>query len=379
PLGTDLNALPPGSSVFVEWNGVTPHTYQWNFALERQLSESIVASATYIGSKSVHQTTSANPNQFIPYKKFDPTVGYDRWYTPAASDPDFLGRANLNFEAYRMTPWGGAASYHGLELNLKQRYARGLQYNISYTWSKNLSNVALGNEGQQGAQGSPQNWYDRDAEKGNSPLHVKHNFIVSSTYDLPIGTGKTFGANWGGLSNAILGGWSINGVLRDRSGLPGTATIGGNRSRSGGVQASGSISERADLKGDGNNNPTEGVIEVGCGSFQAGTKLGTIENWFDPCQFVRPPAGRYGNVGTYTIIGGKLFNMDFSVFKSFPVREGTDLQFRAEFFNVFNHPNFGGGGGQVITAGGNVNSNAGRITSTTTENRRIQFALKLTF
>jgi hypothetical protein len=276
-----------------------------------------------------------------------------------------------------MTPWGGGSSYNSLELEAKQRFSRGLQYNVSYTWAKNLSDVGVGNEGQQGGQGSPQNWYDRDAEWGRSNLHVTHNFIVSSTYELPFGSGRMFGSSWNGITNAILGGWSVNGVARKRTGLTFSASVGGNISRSGGVQASGSISERPDLKPNANLEP-EGA-STGCGSIPAGQPLGTLQRYFDPCQFGRAPAGRYGNLGNGVMTGPGLFNLDFTLSKNFTLREGTNLQFRGEMFNILNHPNFGNPGSNVITAGGAVNGNAGRITSTQTDSRRIQLALKLQF
>src|SRR5204862_154955 len=134
----------------------------------------------------------------------------------------------------------------------------------------------------------------------------KHNFIASTTYELPVGNGKKFAANLGKIGNTLVGGWSFNTILRRRSGLPATPTISFNNSRSGGIQASGSITERPDLKPGGNNNPV----------------LGGPDKYFDATQWIAPPPGRYGNAAPQTIIGPGLFNLDFSLFKGFRVAEG---------------------------------------------------------
>src|SRR5207245_5403737 len=90
-----------------------------------------------------------------------------------------------------METFYGHSWYHSLQMELEQKYRNGLQYNVSYTWGKNLGDVGYaGGEGQEGPQGSPQNWYDRRAEKSLSTINVKHNFIASTTYELPGGTGK---------------------------------------------------------------------------------------------------------------------------------------------------------------------------------------------
>jgi len=367
PLGallTDPRSLNVGSYVFVEPNAVTPYTEQWNFAVQRQLASSVVVTATYIGSNGKHLTTSANPNQFIPIKTFDPTVGYDRWYTPAAGEPGFGRRWNPNFQAYRMETFYGHSWYHAIQMELEQKYRNGLQYNLSYTWGKNLGDVGYaGGEGQEGPQGSPQNWYDRRAEKSLSTINVKHNFIASTTYELPVGNGKKFGANIGKIGDALAGGWSFNTILRRRSGLPATPTISYNNSRSGGIQASGNITERPDLKPGGNNNPV----------------LGGPDKYFDPMQWIAPAPGRYGNAAPQTIIGPGLFNLDFSLFKGFRVAEGKQIQFRAEFFNITNHPNFGQPNTSIFSSPTSRNATAGQITETVTTARQIQLALKLTF
>jgi len=119
---------------------------------------------------------------------------------------------------------------------------------------------------------------------------------------------------------------------------------------------------------------------AGCGNLMPGQKLGTPSLWFDPCVFILPPAGTFGNLAKNAVIGPPLADFDFAMKKQFNLSERTNLQFRAEAFNVFNHPNFG----NMITpifAGstGARNGSAGRITDTATDSRQIQFALRLSF
>src|SRR5437762_12412960 len=105
-----------------------------------------------------------------------------------------------------METFYGHSWYHSLQVELEQKYRNGLQYNVSYTWGKNLGDVGYaGGEGQEGPQGSPQNWYDRGAEKSLSTINVKHHFIASTTYELPVGSGKQFAANLGKIGNALVG------------------------------------------------------------------------------------------------------------------------------------------------------------------------------
>jgi hypothetical protein len=138
--------------------------------------------------------------------------------------------------------------------------------------------------------------------------------------------------------------------------------------------------DRPDLVPGYSLNPTHGVGTNGI-------KLGTAEHWFDPYAFALPNPlglrtplpGFLGNVGRNTIIGPSLVNFDAAAFKRFNLKENTNLTFRAEFFNVLNHTNLGQPNVQPILQDGSYNDAGGRITTTSTHNREIQFGLKLVF
>ena len=127
------------------------------------------------------------------------------------------------------------------------------------------------------------------------------------------------------------------------------------------------------------NNPTSGV-SVSCAGATAGRKLGRPELYYDPCAFRLQDPGYYGNLGRNTVIGPGLTTFDFGLTKNTALGERTDLQFRWEVFNLFNHANFGlPNRNAFIAASGAANANAGRITDTVTFARQMQFGLKVTF
>ena len=157
-----------------------------------------------------------------------------------------------------------------------------------------------------------------------------------------------------------------------------TGTDGLGRSRSGFTQGTNSA-DRPSLA-PGAKIHTSGVTEGCAGGPAPGTKLGTPSLWFDPCVFILPPAGTFGNLAKNAVIGPGLADFDFAMKKQFNITERTNLQFRAEAFNIFNHPNFGNMIVPIFSGStGARNGSAGRIIDTATTSRQIQFALRLAF
>lgn len=163
-------------------------------------------------------------------------------------------------------------------------------------------------------------------------------------------------------------GWTVNSIVNLQDGIPGTPSLGFNPVLNG---ASGNRGFRPDVAPGQSNNPI----------------LGRIDHWYDPEAFVLPPAnesgpGRvYGNLGRMTVMGPGLATLDLSLFKNNVVpsiSEEFNIQFRAEFFNLLNHTNLGHPSfGRVLSSSGNPSATAGRIRSTNTTSRQIQFAIKL--
>jgi hypothetical protein len=227
-----------------------------------------------------------------------------------------------------------------------------------------LSTAGIGLKGAEDTAGgrgfnAPDLWDFMGRGKGRADQDVPHNFNFNYTYDLPVGAGRTFGSDMGGVANALLGGWQLNGVITMRSGLP--VTIGGggystnNRCRTCRISPN--------LKPGGDLNPV----------------TGDINHWFDETQFEVVRTGYYGNVGINTMDGPKSVKVDFSVFKVFPMGEARNLQFRAEFFNLPNHPNFSAPAAGVFDNNGVVNPDVGLIDTTNGISRQVQLALKFEF
>jgi hypothetical protein len=196
-------------------------------------------------------------------------------------------------------------------------------------------------------------------------------------YDLPFGKGKHFGSDWSGAKNAVLGNWKVNLIEHVTSGFPLFVVDSGDGS---GVFFSynGNTFQRPNQVGD----PNKAGAVPGNPSCVAPSQVHTIQNWFNPCAFIQAPDGELGTAARAPLYGPRYVNTDFSVIKDFPLsfREGMNLQFRAEFFNLFNHPQFylggtGGSGQQDI----NAQSTFGVINNTVNNARLIQFGFKLAF
>ena len=235
------------------------------------------------------------------------------------------------------------ANYEAFSVSVTQRLRHGFQLRSSYTWAHTLDVGGDSNGG-----GTPMNPYNWRADYGNSNWDLRHRFLLSSLYELP------FFSKSPGLLRTAFGNWQINGGVVAQTGLPFNVITTTDTANTG---AGGAY--RPNLVGRPRSN---------CGS-------GRLVGCIDPTAYTLPPAGVfvYGNAGRNLLHGPGLFNIDFSVVKNFPLTERAKVQFRAEFFNFTNTPSFSN---PAATFGVGT---FGNIVSTTTENRDIQFGLKLMF
>jgi hypothetical protein len=254
----------------------------------------------------------------------------------------------------------GNSSYNALETEVSHRLSHGFQIRASYTWSKNLDM----NSGPTGAQAENQSqmimqFTNPRRDWGPSALNPAQQLSISGRYELPFGPGKHWISSKSGFASKIAGGWQLNEIATLLSGFPFTPVIGSNRS------------------GDGDTrNPDRPSLNP---SFSGPIVLGNVNQWFNPNAFVLPGAGTYGNLGRGVFRGPGLADLDVSLFKNTVLSERTSLQFRAEFFNVLNHPNLGTPNATVFSSGA-INASAGLITPPlATTPRQIQFGMKLTF
>ncbi len=349
---------------------------QFNLNIEHQLPGNVVLTAGYAGSRSAHVLVSQlnenlnEPSACPGEANFTPgyTLGCGFGTFPYAG---FFQSVDTNNSV-------GAARYDSLEVKAETKSPQhGLYALLGYTYSRNFdSGLTDGLGTNPGALYYPLPGFKR-LDWGLSQLNLNHSFTASILYDLPVGKGKRYGGDWNGATNAILGNWQLNVIERATSGFPLFVVDSADESGTF-FSYNGNTLQRPNEVGDPNKaGPVAG--NPGC---VAPTQIHTLQHWFNPCAFAQAPLGELGTAPRAPVYGPRFVDTDFSVIKDFPLsfRENTHLQFRAEFFNIFNHPQFylpgfGGTGEQDI----NTSSSFGVVSSTVNNPRLAQFALQLRF
>jgi Carboxypeptidase regulatory-like domain len=345
----------PGSKVApagVDPNLKMPTVEQWSAKVEQGITSTTEISVAYIGEKGFHLPNTVDVNTVPP----KPTAnGFPGTPFPAGSP----ARANPALSNSRYTLSNADSSYNALQVDVTRRFGGGLRFRGAYAFAKSLddhSSSFLANEGIAGATTImiPQN---PRADWGPSNFDVTHQFVGNFNYDLPFGKGKFFGRNASGVADKLFSGWQWNGIATVQTGFPFTPLVSFNRSNNGDSRAP----DRVSL------NP----------NFAGPLVLGTPTQWFNPLAFALPAPGTYGNAGRDILRGPGLGEFDTSFFKTTTLTEALKLQFRAEFFNILNRPNFGMPTVGTFTSSGAVSGTAGQINVTSTSQREIQFGLKL--
>ena len=330
------SAFPFYSAFTFERDLRTAYVQHWNLGLQRQLGASQVLEVNYVGSKGTKLLLARDINQPRP--------------SPQQPNP----RPVPQFQDIISEESGANSSYHALQARLEQRLWRGLSLLGAYTWSKSLDN-ASGFFASAGDPNFPQDSYDLRAERGRSNFDIAHRFSLSYSYDLPFGRGRALLADRGWLS-AVLAGWQTFGVVTLQSGRPFTVAL----------------LQDLDISNTGRSN-------LGFGNNDRPNVVGdprlsrrTPERWFDTSAFAFQTFGTFGNAGRNILDGPGYENFNFSLLKNTALTEQVNLQFRAEFFNLFNHPNFD------LPDNFLGSPTFGRIRSAQSP-RHIQFGLKLLF
>jgi hypothetical protein len=334
PFNTPSQSAP--SAFAFDRNLRTSYTQHWNLSVQRQLSANLVAELAYVGSKGSKLLAARDINQ------------------PQASPQLPNPTPNPLFGEITQQEGSANSSYHSLQARLQQRLAFGLSLLGSYTYGKSIDN-ASGIFSSAGDPNYPQNSFDPGAERGRSGFDVRHRFSLSYSYDLPFGKGKSLLGN-SGLATALLTGWQTFGVITLQTGRPFTVALLPEFDNSNtGISSLGFLgNDRPNLTGQARlDNPTP-------------------EQWFNTTAFAISPFGSFGNSGRNILDGPSYKNVNFSLVKNTAIRESVTIQFRTEFFNLFNHPNFGLPDNFVGSP------SFGRLISADSP-RRVQFGLKLLF
>jgi len=352
---------------------------QFNLNIERQLPGNVVLTAGYAGTRSAHILTSQlneNLNSPSACGTAGYTLGCGFGFFPYAINQPGGGA----FQSVDTNNSIGQARYDSLQLKAETKSARhGLYALIGYTYSRNFDNGMP-----DGLGTNPGALYyplpgTKKLDWGLSELNLNQSFTASVLYDLPFGKGKRFGGGWSGPVDAALGHWSVNLIERATTGFP--LYVVDSRDESGtNFSYNGNNFQRPNQVGDP-NKPGPVAGNPNC-TYTPPTRVHTLSNWFNPCAFAFAPAGELGTGVRAPLYGPRFVNTDFSVIKDLPLsfREGMGLQFRAEFFNLLNHPQYflqGAAGTGMMDI--NSPSSFGVVNNTVNNPRLVQFALKLKF
>ncbi len=356
----------------------TPYNMQYNLNVQREVMPNTVLTLGYIGSRGLHGFTEheANPVLVCTYAQGPGCLapgsttpgsgatyangflgGYFGYGVPGAvkNNPSLnnaLGTfPNTNPEA--------TSRYNAVQATLARRFSRNVEFNVSYTFSRCISDGAWLPSFNGNGQGEYMNPYNIQQDKGLCPYSQSQVFKTTGVVALPF------------HANRVVSGWQLSGIVTASSGLPLTITTGYDESTG--------LSTGNPVNADRPNYVSGCQVQVG-----------KVNEWYNPQCFTIPAPGTLGNTGQDTVIGPKFVDTDFAVLKDTKLRENIGLQFRAEFFNILNHTNLGLPGVGLFAAGGTtVNGDlstysarvptAGQIVTQAGSPRQIQFALKLVF
>jgi len=364
-----INALAPGYNYpelfdALDPNLRLPYAQDWNLTVQRSFGSGWIAEVAYVGTKGTKlpRFVEANPAVYVPGTcgaqpcSTESNVDQRRLHsgcTLSQSPSDCL----YTSEAYLSGLVN--SNYHGLQASLRKTAGHGLSFLASYAYSKSLDDNSSFNmtggssQDHAGENDLAQNPFDLNSEYGRSLFDQRQRLVFSSEWVLPLIHG---GSAW---SRQALNGWQVNGILSLSTGTPFTVYDSRDVALVGGAQEiSGISANRPDLIANPNNGPR------------------TAQEWFDISAFQRldpvARAGQFGNAGRNVAQMDGIQQFDFSLFKDFRLTETKTLQFRSEFFNLFNHANFGLPNNDISSP------TFGHVQSALAP-RQIQFALKFLF
>jgi hypothetical protein len=377
-------------TAYIQQDPKRDYAMTWNFSVERQLTSSLSAFVGYVGSHGVHEPFAVDDmNIVLPTKT---PIGYI-WPNPVSSgtvlNPNgVVSRIDARF-------FNNSTIYHAFEAEVKKTMSRGLRAQASYTFSKAIDEGDGINIGDPFTNSiSSLFFFDPKLRRGLADFNVAQNLTVNFGWTLP--SAKAFK----GPVATVLGGWELGGVVSARTGLPFTPNLGG--------QGNGAAGDPLGLN---NSDPFDYPNRITSGDCKNPTNPGSVTNYLklncftlptapqsyaaqcDPQSFSGAPAlpagspvvycqNLLGNLSRNSVIGPGLVDVDFSIFKNFPITRISDsfnVQFRTEMFNVLNHANFNSpiDNSNIFDQTGAAVGNAGRITSTSIPARQIQFGLKV--
>jgi hypothetical protein len=349
-----------------------PRFMEWNLTLAHEFGKNWILQAGYVGTRGYHMWNNEATNLDQPYLPLDsnfsdPTGNFGRPYFNVL--PNLNTILPLDYAQLAFT-------YHSFQTSLNKKFANGFNLLVAYTFAKSLGNT----DGD--FAGEIQNAHDVRAANGETTPDIRHRMVLSYLWELPFGSGKRFLSHTPRGVNSLVGGWQVSGITTVQSGQAFTAALSFDPTNTG------TYLPLPDVI----HNPNDfsynlaGQVALGCPPGKQ-----TLTCYYNQTVFVVPPlapgqvsAHQFGNEGVNMLRGPDYINFDFATIKSFAITERQKIQFRAEFFNIFNHPNFDlPGGARPIDLGTPSFADVpggSSITATLPDNQReIQFALKYIF
>ncbi|HVB34974.1 MAG TPA: TonB-dependent receptor [Patescibacteria group bacterium] len=406
PLSGEIQAINPGTVLTLPFSFTPsdlghnlftttyhigqPKGMQYSLSVEHQLPAQIALSVAYVGfhGTSLYQTRTGNPAIPTSVTGFAPNP-VEFW------DPSIVShcanvipscRVNPNFTTWEMWTTGGYSWYNSLQVTADKRFAHGLEFDTSYTWGKSLDNTMSGQAGSDCSNGGSTDGYDPlfgQTDYGPSCFDVTQVWNLSLMYHFPNIQSHNFAAK-------ILHGWWIGNIVTVHTGLPFFPILALNRSCSNGCGFGGTRPSLGTGAGTLTVTGAHGTTTYNFVPYDKNSVItGNPNQWFNPLMFMLPTPGYLGTATRDMLRAPGLSEWDFSVVKDTALPflgEAGNLEFRAEFFNILNHANFGYPSATVFTGlltGGPYseapNPTAGRITSTSTTSRQVQLSLKILF
>ena len=351
-----------------QYNANRSYKMQWNFNVQRQLTRSMALTVGYVGSAGVKLTHTIYDHNQTPYERG--TFNGRNWVFPVPLNNNLalVPRINPNFAQIRTSDFAGHSSYHSMQVNLTQRFSKGLTYQIAYTWAKSIDNgtVTTTTGENLNSVGGPWAFCER-CDRGPSDFNIPHNFIANFQYDIP--TMASVKSNK--VANTLLGGWAVGGIVNLQTGGAYNLKITTDRAFTGNrVVGASQGGQRPDYLG---NLP-------GCSPAEVTT--GNIDRLIKTECFRFPDPGHLGNLGRDLFTMPLFRNVDFSVFKNQNLLgEKMKMQIRLEMFNIFNNTNLTAQTfTNTFTGTGALISSLGTPTApTTNQPRQIQLGMRLIF
>jgi hypothetical protein len=347
PNLTGVNLPKPSDNQSYDYNmSRAPYLMEWNLNVQRELPGAVILTAGYVGSRGVHLIGYIDQNPPI-------NTGTNGQLVLGSVNPTALtaiGNARVNPNFAQLVQGTSAANswYHSLQINAAHRFSRNFQLQGVYTWSHSIDTTS-GTSGLETGGGTVSNPYNWAFDRGNSAFDIRHTVRINGVYVLPF------------KGNAFVKGWQLSGVMSKTTGAPLNVIDGFDR------------------VGIVTGNPRPNLNPAFTGNIIEGSPT----QWINPAAFTLEPVGTYGNFGRNVLRNPGLFDTDFALMKETKIpkiSEQFGIQFRAEFFNIFNHTNFTGlSNVAAFTGTGAPNPTSAAFLSTATTSRQIQFGVNINF